>query len=151
MDTLLQDLRYSVRTLRGARGFAAIAVITLALGIGGTTAIYSVVDRVLLQPLPFPEPDRVVVPRSVDMKTGNDWSITYADFADWRDANVFEHVAVYAGSEIDLAGGAEPTRVFVTSVSPQYFGVLGVEPQVGRLLQPVDFPVDANPVIVLGN
>src|SRR5688500_9427663 len=149
MDTLLQDLRYAVRTLRRARGFAAIAALTLALGIGGTTAIYSVVDKVVLRPLPFPDPDRLVVPRSVDMKTGDDWSITDADFADWRNAKVFEHVAVYAGGEMDLAGGAQPTRVFVTSVSPQYFGALGVEPQAGRLLQAVDFPVDATPVVVL--
>ena len=151
MDTLLQDLRYAVRTLRRARGFAAIAILTLALGIGGTTAIYSVVDRVLLKPLPFPDPDRLVVPRSVNVATGEDWSITHADFADWRDAKVFDHVAVYAGGEMDLAGGATPTRVFVTSVSPQYFGALGIEPQVGRLLQPIDFPVDAPPVVILGH
>ena len=151
MDTLLHDLRYAARTLRRARGFAAIAILTLALGIGGTTAIYSVVDRVLLEPLPFPEPDRIVVPRSVDLKTGNDWSIAYADFADWRDAKVFEHVAVYSGGEMDLAGGGDPRRVFVTSVSEQYFGALGIEALTGRLLQPMDHAIDAEPVVVIGH
>ena len=151
MDTLLQDLRYAVRTLRRARGFAAIAILTLGLGIGGTTAIYSVVDRVLLRPLPFPEAERLVVPRSLNLTTGDDWSITYADFADWRDAGVFEHVAVYSTNEMDVAGGADPTRVSVTSVSEQYFGALGVAARLGRLLQPADHAIDADQTVVISS
>jgi putative ABC transport system permease protein len=149
MDTLLQDLKYAARTLRRARGFTAIAILTLALGIGGTTAIYSVVDAVLLQPLPFPDAERIVVPRSVNMRTGDQWSIAYADFVDWRNGKVFEHVAAYGTSEMDLAGDASPTRVNVTSVSDQYFGALGIGASVGRLLQPADYALERDPVVVI--
>ena len=149
MDTLLHDLRYAGRTLLRARGFAAIAVITLALGIGGTTAIYSVVDAVMLRPLPFPEAERLVVPRSVNLKTGDDWSISYADFVDWRNEGFFEHVAIYQGSNLDLAGEGDPDRVSVAAVSGEFFSVLGVRPLMGRVLQPGDNALDAPRVIVI--
>src|SRR5687768_14071301 len=136
MDTLLKDLHYAVRTFLRARGFAAIAIITLALGIGGTTAIYSVVDAVMLRPFPFPEADRMVVPRSVNLKTQDDWSITWADFTDWRDQGFFQHVAIYQDIELDLASDGDPDRVRVAAVSAGFFPALGVRPLIGRLLQP---------------
>ena len=150
MDTLLNDLRYAGRMLLRAPGFAAIAIITLALGIGGTTAIYSVVDAVMLRPLPFPEADRLVVPRSVDLKTEDDsWSITWADYTDWRDQGFFQHVAIYQALELDLASEGDPDRVSLAAVSADFFPALGVQPLLGRLLQPGDNALDAPRVIVI--
>src|SRR5688572_4278850 len=151
MDTLLQDLRYAGRTLLRARGFAAIAIITLALGIGGTTAIFSVVDAVLLRPLPFPEAERIVVPRSVNLKTSDDWSITYADYVDWRDEKFFQHVAIYQNVELDLASDDLPDRVNVAAVYGEFFSVLGVRPALGRVLQPADHAPDAQRVVVISD
>src|SRR5688572_7160609 len=102
MDTFAQDLRYAVRTLAGARGFALTTILTLALGIGLTTAIYSVVAAVVLRPLPFPEPDRFVIPKTLDLAGDDRWSVTYADYRDWVDARVFEHVAVFQQTDADL-------------------------------------------------
>jgi putative ABC transport system permease protein len=151
MDTLLQDLRYGARTLARARGFAGVAVLTLALGIGGTTAIYSIVDAIVLNPLPYPDAERLVVPRSLDLKTGDDWSVTHADFVDWRDAGVFEQVAVYQNSEMDLAGGGDPTRVNVTGVTAQFFATLGIGATRGRLLNAGDNALDGDNVVVLSD
>ncbi len=151
MDTLLQDLRYAGRTLLRARGFAAIAIVTLALGIGGTTAIFSIVDAVLLRPLPFPNAERLVVPRSVNLKTGDDWSIAYADFLDWRDQKFFQHVAVFQQVEMDLASDGDPDRVDVAAVSGDFFAALGVQAALGRVLQPTDNPVDAERVVVISD
>jgi putative ABC transport system permease protein len=151
METLLQDLRYAGRTLLRARGFAAIAIITLALGIGGTTAIFSVVDGVLLRPLPFPEAERIVVPRSVNLKTGDDWSITYADYVDWRDQKFFQHVALYQNVELDLASDGLPDRVNVAAVTGEFFAVLGVRPTLGRVLQASDNALDAQRVVVISD
>ena len=149
MDTLIHDLRYAGRTLLRARGFTAVAVITLALGIGGTTAIYSVVDAVMLRPLPFPEAHRIVVPRSVSLKTGEDWNITYADWMDWRKEGFFQHVALYQSIEMDLASDGVPDRVSIAAVSGDFFAVLGVRPLLGRALQPGDNALDAPRVVVI--
>jgi predicted permease len=149
MDTFIQDLTYAARTLARARGFAALAILTLALGIGGTTAIYSVVDAVLLEPLPFPEAGRLVVPRSLDRATGDDWALAYADFLDWREAGIFQHVAVFQRTEMDLAGHGDPMRVAVTNVSEEFFDALGVSARLGRTLQPGDNALDRASVVVL--
>jgi predicted permease len=151
MDTLMQDLKYATRTLARARGFAALAILTLALGIGGTTAIHSVVDAVLLEPLPFPDASRLVVPRSVDRATGDDWALAYADFLDWRDAGIFQHVSVFQRTEMDLAGQGDPMRVAVTNVSEQFFDALGVSASLGRTLQPGDNALDRASVVVLAD
>ena len=150
MDTLLQDLRYAGRTLLRARGFAAVAIITLALGIGGTTAIYSVVDAVMLRPLPFPDAKRIVVPQSVNLKTGDDDGfISYPDFVEWRDQRFFEHVALYRQFDMDLASEGEPERVSVIAATGEFFAVLGLRPALGRVLQPGDNALDAPRVIVI--
>src|SRR5687767_68844 len=149
MDTLLQDLRYAGRMLLRARGFAAIAIVTLALGIGGTTSIYSVVDAVMLRPLPFPDAERIVVPRTVSLKTGDEGSVAYADFLEWRDQRFFQHVAIYQQIDMDLAGGSDPDRVSVAAVTGEFFAALGVRPLLGRVLQPGDNALDAPRVIVI--
>ena len=149
MDTFIQDLKYAARTLARARGFATLAILTLALGIGGTTAIHSVVDAVLLEPLPFPDAGRLVVPRSLDRATGDDWALAHADFLDWRDAGIFQHVAVFQRTEMDLAGQGDPMRVAVTNVSEQFFDALGTPASLGRTLQPGDNALDRASVVVL--
>src|SRR5688500_4667173 len=94
LSELRQDLVFGVRQLRRAPGFTAVATLTLALGIGATTAVFSVVDAVLLRPLPWPAADRLVVPEAQEISTGDTWNTTYADYLDWREARVFSDVAV---------------------------------------------------------
>jgi predicted permease len=145
------DLSYAVRSLSKSAKFSIAAALTLALGISSTVAIFSVVHSVLLAPLPFPHADRVVVPQSVDKATGNRWSVAYADFIDWRDNHVFDKVAVYQPSSMDLSGSGEPVRVQAASVSPQFFEALGTGAARGRLLQPIDYPVDAPRAVVISD
>ena len=151
MDTFAHDVRYAARTLLRARGFALTAILTLALGIGLTTAIYSIVAGVILQPLPVADPDRFVIPRSVELSTGDAWSVTYADYTDWRDARVFEHVAVYQQGDGDLAGSGEPRRVTLSGVTAGFFDAVGATPLLGRTLQPADNALDAARVIVISH
>ena len=100
MDTLLQDIRYGIRTLTRQPGFAATAILTLALGIGATTAIFSVVNAVVLRPMPFDDPDRVMVVTNTNLKTGaRNTTISGPDFFDWRAQNrSFEVLSYFAGS-----------------------------------------------------
>lgn len=152
MSIIVQELVQSVRSLRRSVGFSAAAVMTLSLGISSTTAIFSVVNSVLLAPLPFPDADRIVVPESRTMSTGETGSsIGYADFMDWRDNGVFGQVAAYQDTQMDITGSSEPVRVQAAAVSAQFFGALGVRPAVGRALLPNDFPVDAPRAVVISD
>lgn len=152
MNVLAQEVIRSVRSLRKSVAFTAAAIATLALGIGATTAIFSVVESVLLRPLAFPEPERVVVPEAFDTRTGEHSSISYADFMDWRDAHVFAQVAAYQPTSMDLTGGdAAAVSVAAAAVTPQFFGALGFPAARGRLLQPNDFPVDAARAVVISD
>jgi putative ABC transport system permease protein len=151
MSGIAHDLVYAARSLRKSAAFTAAAVVTLALGISSTTAIFSVVQSVLLAPLPYPGADRIVVPQSRTPNTNETWSVTYADFMDWRDNKVFDKVAVLQATQMDLTGSAEPVRVQAAAVSPQFFGALGVAPAMGRVLQPVDYPVDAPRAVVISD
>ena len=152
MNVFAQEVVRSVRSLRKSVAFSAAAVATLALGIGATTAIFSVVETVLLRPLSFPDAERVVVPESFDTKTGGHgpW-MSYADFMDWRDNHVFAQVAAYQSTSMDLTGDAEPVRVAAAAVAPQFFGALGFPAARGRLLQPADYPVDAARAVVISD
>ncbi|HEY7876635.1 MAG TPA: ABC transporter permease [Gemmatimonadaceae bacterium] len=151
MSIIMQEMAQAVRSLRRSVAFSGAAVVTLALGIGSTTAIFSVVRSVLLAPLPFPAPNRIVVPESRMTTTGGGWSITYADFMDWRDQHVFSRVAVYQPTQVDLTGPAEPVRVQGAAVSPQFFDALGVTPAKGRLLQPFDYPEGSGYAVVISD
>ena len=151
MSIIGQELVQSVRSLRRSVGFSVAAIVTLALGISSTTAIFSVVHSVLLAPLPFPEPDRVVVPESQKMGTGDRWTITYADFMDWRDNQVFAQVALYQDTQMDITGSSDPVRVRTAAVTPQFFSAIGVRPAVGRSLGAADFPVDAPRAVVISD
>ncbi len=134
MNTLFQDLRYGARILLKQPGFTLVAVVTLALGIGANTAIFSLVNSILLRPLPFREPDRVVRLIQASPKLGLDtWGVSQADFAAYRDQNrSFESIALFTSSAINLTGEGEPERLPMTSVTSDFFKVLGVNPVLGR-------------------
>ncbi len=138
MQTLLQDLRYGARMLWKSPGFTLIAVITLALGIGANTAIFSVIDALMVRPLPFREPDKLFQVWESNVKLGyNETDASYPNFADWRDQNqVFEQIAIYSGGTYNLAGAAEPERIEGAIVAPAFFPLLGVKPTLGRVLAP---------------
>src|SRR5215217_7244663 len=134
METFLQDVRYGVRVLLKNKGFTAVAVLALALGIGANTAIFSVVKAVLLSPLPYPAPDRLVWLREVNPSNDiMDEPASAPNYNDWRTgARSFEAVAAYAHTGITLTGEGEPERVPGSAVSANYFQVLGVAPALGR-------------------
>jgi putative ABC transport system permease protein len=151
MSAFGREILYAYRSLRTSIAFTSAAVVTLALGLGSTTAIFSVVESVLLRPLPFPEPERIVVPESRKVSTGERWSITYADFVDWRDNHTFEYVAPYQDTEMDLTGPDEAVRVQAAAVGQQFFQVTGVRPSMGRLLQQFDYSADAPRAVVISD
>ena len=135
------DLRLSLRSLQRSPGFTAAAVLTLGLGIGATTAIFSVLQAVLLRPLPYPDVERLVVPRST--KLGSDdsdsWSVAYADFRDWQETGVFDSVAAFQSFDLDLNPGDEPIRVSGAQVSPDFFKTLRTAPILGRDFREEEF------------
>src|SRR5215469_12278770 len=132
MGALLQDLRYGARTLRKSPGFTLIAVIALALGIGANTAMFSVVNSVLLQPLPYAQPERLLK-LYTSMPQFRDASISYPNFLDWQQrSRSFEGMAAYRNTTFNLTGSANPERVRGEMMSSTMFPVLGIKPVVGR-------------------
>jgi putative ABC transport system permease protein len=153
MDTLLQDVRYGLRVLRRNTGFAATAILTLALGIGATTAIFSVVDAVVFKPLPFRDAGRLVRIRSVIAASGEGGVASYPDFLDWRArSRVFDSMAVFRTDSFNLIGRIEPLHLQGAVVSAQLFSMLGTAPALGRAFLPAeDQPAaagGADPVIL---
>ena len=150
MTKLLLDFRYALRMLRKSPGFAAIAIGTLALGIGANAAIFSVVDAVLLRPLPFPDPDRLVLlwEKTRDLET---MMVAYPDYKDWRDqTDVFEGLAVYnRHRSLSLTGSGEPERVAAAAVSASFFSTVGVQPEIGRGFLPGEDRPDGKAVVLL--
>jgi putative ABC transport system permease protein len=134
MDTLLQDIRFGLRQLRRTPGFTIAAVLALALGIGATTAIFSVLDRVVLRPLPYPEPDRLTTVWEVnDSKGLSHERISPVNFGDYRAlTHVFEDAAAWWYPQLTLTEtGHEPLRVNAIETTPSFFFVLGVRPALG--------------------
>src|SRR5947209_7879995 len=134
MDTLLQDVRFALRVLWKSRGFTAVAVVTLALGVGANSAIFSVVDAALLRPLPFKDPARLVhLWETTRQRDFNRREASYPDFLDWqRGGDDFEAVAGYTPAFFTLAGDAGPERVQGAAVTRNFFDTLGVKPSRGR-------------------
>lgn len=139
METLMRDLRLGLRNLARRPGFSSAAILTLALGIGATSAMFSVVDALLLNELPYSDPDRLVVLTGTFEEKGEvkDWSVSQMDFDDWsRQSQVFEGLSVYTPADLPFNlegdGGQEPERVSGELVSAGYFPLLGVKPAVGR-------------------
>jgi len=134
METLLQDIRYGLRMLLKSPGFTAVAVITLALGIGGNTAMFSIVHSVLLKPLPFPNSERLISVNETDSRRpGLPDTFSYPDFFDYRAQNrTFEGMATYRDASFNLTGVGQPQHLDGQVVSSDFFSVLGVKPALGR-------------------
>ncbi|HTX37127.1 MAG TPA: ABC transporter permease [Bryobacteraceae bacterium] len=149
MDTLLQDIRYGIRMVAKSPGFAAIAILTLALGIGANTALFSIVNAVLLNPLPYQQPDQLVAIYS-QTKEFSHSSISYPNFLDWeRSQRSFSAIAAFRAENYNLTGRGEPERVTAEMVSANFFAVLGVNPVAGRLLRPDEDHPGAQPVAIV--
>src|SRR5688500_2117626 len=138
MDNLLQDLRYAIRCLFRQPSFAFTAIFTLALGIGATTAIFSVVNSIVFRPLPFERPDRLVAITNLSQRTGNrQLNVSAPDFHDWRsEARSFQAMAYYAGGETSVTLNNTADYASVYRVTPGFFEALGARAAVGRLLTP---------------
>src|SRR5689334_1139906 len=133
IEALWQDLRYAIRMLRKSPGFTTVAVLTLALGIGANTAIFSVVQGVVLAPLPYREPDRLVMVWLNNVNLKSITSLSYADFLDWqRDARSFEKIGAYAWRDFDLSSPGTPEHLQGREMSAEFLATLGVEPALGR-------------------
>ncbi len=134
LDTLFQDIRYGLRTLRKSPGFTAVAVLTLGLGIGANTSIFSVIHAVLLSPLPYDHPERIVVIWESNPSGGfNQFAVSPPNYADWhKEASSFEYMASVSRGNFNYTGGAEPEQLTGARVATPFFAVMGVQPALGR-------------------
>lgn len=151
LDTLLRDLKFGLRTLQQAPTFTLLAVLTLALGIGANSAIFSLVNAVLLHPLPYAQPDRLV---SLDSSSGGKIrsEVSYPNFLDWaRDHHALAALAAYRPYDFDLTGRGLPERVPAEMISANFFSLLGVQPVAGRWFNPAEDRPGAAPVALIGD
>lgn len=153
LETLWQDIRFGARKLRKNPGFTVVAVLTLALGIGANTAIFSAVNSVLLRPLPYQNPDELVMVWETAPKLGFPRNnVAPANFIDWRDQNrVFAQIAAYGGNSVSLTGRGEPERIEGMRVSAGLFPLLGVTPLLGRVFTEEEDRPGARNVVVLSH
>jgi len=153
VDGLAQDLRYGARMLRKSPGFTCVAVVTLALGIGANTAIFSLVNAVLLRPLPYKDADRLVTVWGYNRTRGFDTDlVSPLDFADWRSkSRSFEGMAASTDTMYTFTGQGEPALIIAYSFSAEYFHVLGVAPMLGRTFLPEEEQEGRNRVVVLSH
>jgi putative ABC transport system permease protein len=150
METLLRDLRYGLRMMVRSPGFTFIALLTLTLGIGANTAIFSVVNTVLLRPLPYHDASNLVVLWENQEQVGQE-SPSLPDFIDWRERNQsFEQMAIARRDNVNLTGSGEPERLLVRQVTSNFFSTLGVTPHLGRSFSAEEEQTKA-PVVVLSN
>jgi predicted permease len=151
LETLWQDLRYGVRVLRKNKGFAAVAAITLALGIGANTAIFSVVNAAILRPLPYPHPERLAILwGNVKRARVERRGASYPDYLDWRDqTRSFETMAAFTGNKFALTGIDTPERISGEYVSQPYFSLLGMQPALGRTFTPAEDRVPQRDAVVV--
>src|SRR5579863_2751696 len=151
MGTLLADVRFALRMLVKNPGFAAVAVLTLALGIGATTAIFSVVNAVILRPLPYPESSRIVTIWETEPSgPGNLYPDTGPDFVDWKAQNqVFDIMGASFISSAALTGTSEPLQIQGFEVSPETLDVLGARPVLGRNFMDAETQSGHDNVVIL--
>ena len=149
MTTFIQDLRYGLRMLAKNPGFTAVAVLTLALGIGANTAIFSVVNGVLLRPLPYADPGRLMTVYETSREFGQ-MSVAYPNFLDWRRENhAFTDIAAYRGDDFNFTGSGQPEHLRGEFVSASLLPVLGVNPLLGRNFMPQEDREGASGVVML--
>ncbi len=150
LESFFQDLRFGLRGLRRNPGFAAVAVLTLALGIGATTAIFTVVNAVLLRPLPYPHPEELVYVQQVLGNYGVQAYVYSPEYSAWQDrSRSLRQVAAYMFAQYNLTGGGEPERVKAGMATASFFSLLGVRPVAGRTFLPGDDAPGTAPVVVL--
>ncbi|HEX6729067.1 MAG TPA: ABC transporter permease, partial [Pyrinomonadaceae bacterium] len=147
----MNDIRYSIRSLIKRPGFVAVAVITLALGIGANTAIFSVINAVVLRPLPYADPDRLVM--VWETVAGNDRrSVAPGNYVDWRDQNkTFAGMSAAFNGNFNLTGDSEPERIDGATITSNLMDVLGVPAQLGRTFQPVDDSHGGHSVVLISD
>src|SRR5271169_6460213 len=151
-ENLLFDLRYAVRMLLRSPGFSFIAIATMALGIGATTAIYSVIDATLLHPLPYPNPAELVrVEANLPGVGAHDIGLSIPELRDLQNSGVFQYVSLSFFGTNNLTGSSQPTSIASKSVSPTYFAVLGVKAQLGRTFDPHDQTPGFNNELVISD
>ena len=151
MNTLFQDLRYGARMLFKNPGITFVVILALALGIGANTAIFSVIDAVLLRPLPYPESDRLVLLNETS-KAMDEISVSYPNFTDWRNQNhVFENIGVYNRSSYNLTGVGDAERIVTGQVSADLFAALRANPAMGRLFTNDEDKPGGTPVVLLSH
>jgi predicted permease len=139
IDTLFQDVRFGLRMLRKSPGFTAVVVMTMALGIGATTAIFTVVDAALLRPLPYPQPEQLVsIEDDLPDVGARDVGMSEPEWQDLQHSGIFEYVSPTWYDDNNLTGSSRPSRVSLLIVAPNYFALLGVKPQLGRSFNPED-------------
>jgi len=151
MGTLIEDLRYGLRMLRKNPGFTTVALLTLALGIGANTAVFSIVNGVLLNPLPFPDSDKLVTlfESKPNFREG---SISYPNFLDWQhDNHAFTSIAAYRPDTVSLTSAGEPEQVRGEMVSADFFSILGVKPVLGRMFTAQEDQLGAGHVVLVSS
>jgi putative ABC transport system permease protein len=150
MRTFVQDLRYGVRSLLSSRGFAVVAILTLAAGIGANTAIFSVIDAILLRPLPFPHPDRLVRLYETEAAPGT-YPFTGPDFIDWKTQNsTLSDMALFGWpATVNLSGKGQAEHVVIAPTEANYFTLLGAKPLLGRTFAPDEDQPAKNDVAIL--
>src|SRR5690349_7916029 len=147
MESVLKDLQFALRGIVKRPAFTAIAVITLGLGIGASTAIFSVVNSVMLRRLPYPNADRIVAIQETN-REGQRGQVTGPNFLDWRAQNtVFEHLAAIRITNANLSLADQAERIDLAQTSADFFDVFGVTPQLGRLFVPADEQAGHAPVV----
>jgi predicted permease len=156
MAAILQNLKFALRLLRKSPGFAFIAILIMALGIGANTAIFSVVHAVLLEPLPFRDADSLVqiwhTPPQKSFPGMTSFSVSAANFLDWQKQNhVFDQMALYSGAGFDITGAGKPESILASAVSPDFFSVLGIEPLHGRVFLPEENNPGRNHEVILSH
>ncbi len=153
LEQLLQDLRFGLRMLRKNPGFSLLAILTLALGIGATTAIFSVVNAVLLNPFAYPEAERIMFLSSSRLsEPDSSNAISYPNFLDWqKQQTTFSHLAAARNRTFNLTGVTEPIQVNGAIISPEAFPLLGVTPQLGRVFSTQDNQLNAARTVVLSH
>jgi len=151
LSPFAQDLRYALRTLRSSPGFTAVAILTLALGIGANTAIFSFVDGVLLRPLPYPDADRIV--RVLEKPPqGERNGISTLNYLDWHNDNtVFDFMAAQSGGGATLGGVSEPVQLRMGRVSARYFEIYGIKAALGRTFLPDEDQPGKDKIVIISN
>src|ERR1700758_1887374 len=156
MTALIRNMRFGIRLLRRSPGFACVAIIIMALGIGANTAIFSVVHAVLLEPLPFRDADQLVqvwhVPPQSSFPGMTRFAVSAANFLDWqKQNNVFSAMALASGGAFEITGQEKPETIRASTVTHNFFSVLGVRPIYGRVFLPQEDQPGHNNEIILSH